>query len=207
MIVKRYTLGMYQTNCYLLVDETSGECAVIDPGCVCDDLENEIEFKNYDVKYIILTHGHFDHIGGLEHYMSKYDKATVLMHKYDVDSVLAEYDVFNVAMKNKENVVKKITLQIDGAVFLLGSCDLEIIHTPGHSSGSVCIFADSILFSGDTLFELSIGRTDFVDGNFSEIEQSIRKLYKLPDATIVYPGHGETTTIGKEKISNPFVRL
>ncbi len=207
MIVKTYVLGMYQTNCYLLVDEITKECAIIDPGYISVMLENEIDNNEYAVKYIVFTHGHFDHIGGLEHYISKYDKSLVLMHESDVKSILAEYDVFNIYMNDKENVVKSITLQEDGDVFLLGSNELKVIHTPGHTNGGVCLYAEGILFSGDTLFNHSIGRTDFIDGNFKELKNSIKKLYGLPDNTVVYPGHGESTTILDEKMGNPFVRV
>ena len=208
MIISRYILGMYETNCYLLVDEKTKECAIIDPGYVCDELDKEIDYNNYCVKYIIFTHGHFDHIGGLEHYKSKYEKSTVLMHKNDVESILLGYDVFNVAMKNKENIVKSITLHTDGDVFKLGDSELKVFHTPGHTKGGVCLYSDGILFSGDTLFKYSIGRTDFIDGDFNELKKSIMKLYEvLPDNTVVYPGHGACTTIAEEKVGNPFVRL
>lgn len=207
MLVKKYTLGMYQTNCYLLIDENTGECAIIDPGYVSDVLDRQIDSNDYDVKYIIFTHGHFDHTGGMEYYMSKYDKSTVIMHKNDIESILSEYDVFNVNVKNKQETVKKITLHQDGDVIFLGTNELKIIHTPGHTKGGVCIYTDGILFSGDTLFDHSIGRTDFIDGDFNQLKNSIKKLYELPDSTIVYPGHGDSTTIADEKNGNPYVRV
>lgn len=208
MIVKRYVLGMYQTNCYLVADEITKECAIIDPGTVSENLEKDIDSNDYAVKYIIFTHGHFDHIGGLEYYMLKYEKSTVLMHKEDVFCILEEYDIFNIDMVDKEKTVKNITLHDESNVFSLGDKFLKIIHTPGHTKGGVCIYTDGILFSGDTLFEHSIGRTDFICGDFNELKSSIKeKLYKLPDNTVVYPGHGDTTTILEEKIGNPYVRV
>ena len=207
MIINRYVLGMCQTNCYLVVDENSGECIVIDPGSMSQKLESDIETNNYTVKYIIFTHGHFDHIGGMEHYMNKYDKSLVVMHKNDIEAIVNEIDVFYVDMKNKENTVKKITLHSDSDVVSIGDTELSIIHTPGHTKGGICLYTDGVLFSGDTLFERSIGRTDFPGGDFKVLEASIKKLYNLPDNTVVYPGHGDTTTILDEKNGNPFVRL
>lgn len=206
MIIKKFVLGMYQTNCYLLVDEHTKECAIIDPGFISDKLDSEIIDNGYSVKYIIFTHGHFDHIGGMEYYMSKYKKSLVLMHKNDVDSILSEYDVFYIDMKNKSKTVKDIALHNDGDTFALGNNDLRIIHTPGHTKGGVSIYSKGVLFSGDTLFAGSIGRTDFIDGDFDELKNSIKKLYTLPNDTIVYPGHGESTTIEYEKKENPYVR-
>lgn len=206
MIVKKYNVGMYQTNCYLLVDEKSKECVIIDPGDVSEKLNLDISSNNYNVKFIIFTHGHFDHIGGMEYYMSLFEKSTVLMHKFDILSVLAEYDVFNIFMKNKGETVKKITLHSENNKYVLGDTEICIIHTPGHSRGGISVYVDGILFSGDTLFKHSIGRTDFIDGDFDELKKSVRKLYELPDDTVVYPGHGDSTTIINEKINNPYVR-
>ena len=188
MIIKRYVLGICQTNCYLIIDENTNEGAIIDVGEISPLLEHNIEVENCSVKYIIFTHGHFDHIGGLEYYSSKYENAVVLMHKNDVDAIVKGYDVFSTSMNDLESTVKKITLHNDGDVFKLGEIILNIIHTPGHSKGSVCIHCDNVLFSGDTLFERSVGRTDFVNGNFNELEKSVLKLYTiLSDDTKVYP--------------------
>ena len=129
MIIKKYVLGMCQTNCYLIVDENSKECAIIDVGDVCPQLEEDIDAGNYSVKHIIFTHGHFDHIGGLEYYMLKYDKSTVLMHKNDVEAIACNYDVFCANMKDKEKTLKNITLHNDGDIFTLGDTKLRIIYT------------------------------------------------------------------------------
>ena len=206
MVIKSYVLGMCQTNCYLLFDEVTKECVIIDPGCESALLDKEIEENELCVKYIVFTHGHFDHIGGLQHYISKYDTAIVSMHNSDVEAVMSEYDVFYVDMANKEYIMNSISLHNDGDVIEIGNVKLNIIHTPGHTNGGVCFYTEGVLFSGDTLFKKSIGRTDFIFGDFGIIEKSIRKLYELPEDTIVYPGHGESTTISEEKISNPFVR-
>lgn len=207
MIIKRYTLGMCQTNCYLVYDEITKECAIIDPGCASAQLDTEIDTNNLNVKHIIFTHGHFDHIGGLEYYVSKYNNAVSSMHKCDVEAVLSECDVFYVDIENKEQVVKSLTLHNDKDVFCIGNIKLQVLHTPGHTNGGVCVYSDGVLFSGDTLFQRSIGRTDFIYGDFGVLEKSIKKLYELPDDTVVYPGHGDCTTISEEKTGNPFVRV
>lgn len=207
MILKKYVLGMYQTNCYMLADEKTKECAIIDPGYISEQLEKDIKSNDLFVKYIIFTHGHFDHIGGMEYYMSKFDKSAVFMHKNDVLAILSGYDIFQVNMNNTEETVKKITLHNDGDVFSVGDIKISVIHTPGHTKGGVCLYTNGMLFSGDTLFEHSIGRTDFIDGNFEQLKDSIKnRLYKLPEDTVVYPGHGDSTTILEEKTGNPFVR-
>ena len=206
MIVYKFNVGFYQTNCYLLVDEDSKQCAIIDPGDVCNELDKCIIDNDYSVKYIFFTHGHFDHIGGMEYYMSKFDDSLVLMDINDVESIKKKYDVFNANLKNIENTVKNIALHKVGAQYKLGNKNIDVINTPGHSKGSISLYIDGILFSGDTLFEHSIGRTDFIDGNFEELKKSIQLLYKLPDNTRVYPGHGDVTTIFNEKHNNPYVR-
>ena len=207
MTIKNYALGMCQTNCYLIFDETTKECAIIDPGCASTQLDDEIESNNLSVKCIIFTHGHFDHIGGLAYYVSKFNNAVVSMHKRDVDAILSEHDVFYVDIDNKDFFVKSITLHNDGDVFTIGDVKLKVIHTPGHTNGGVCLYSDGILCSGDTLFKRSIGRTDFIYGDFGLLEKSIKKLYDLPEDTVVYPGHGDSTTILEEKTENPFVRV
>ena len=207
MIIKRYTLGMCQTNCYLLYDEITKEAIIIDPGCVSTQLDTEIEINNLTVKYIIFTHGHFDHIGGLEYYVSKYHNAIVSMHKCDVEAILSGVDVFYIDIDDKEILVKFVTLHNDGDELYIGNIRLQLILTPGHTNGGVCVYSDGVLFSGDTLFRRSIGRTDFIYGDYSVLEKSIKKLYELPDDTVVYPGHGDSTTILEEKTDNPFVRL
>lgn len=206
MIIKKFPIGLYETNCYVLTDEETGCCAIIDPADISISLENYINTNKFDVKYMIFTHGHFDHIGGGFHYSEKYN-AEVLIHTDDAICLTDERANFIYPAPYEFVPVKPTTLLQDGDIITIGQTKLNVIHTPGHTIGSISLYFDGNLFSGDTLFYRSIGRTDFPGGSFSALEQSILKLYNLPDNTIVYPGHGDTSVIADEKKSNPFVRL
>jgi len=206
MIIEKIPVGIFETNCYIFGDNLSKEVIIIDPGDEADKIINVIEINNYIVKYIIITHGHFDHILAIKDIKNKYN-IKIAIHKND-----AEYLSNN--NLNLSSTVPNITFEgitpdiivKDGDILNLGKYKLEIIHTPGHTDGGICIKIDDILFSGDTLFRGSIGRTDFPSGSFDKIEASIKKLYTLKDDTKIYPGHGSFTNIGREKRSNPFVR-
>ncbi len=206
MIIETIPLGIYATNCYIFGDSLSKEVVIIDPADEANKIINIIEKNNYIVKYIIITHGHFDHILALKDIKQKYN-APVAIHKDDAEylsnnNANLSVDVPNVKI---ESVTADIILN-DGDVINLGKYKLEIIHTPGHTNGGICIKADDVLFSGDTLFLNSIGRTDLPTGSFDKLEASIKKLYTLGDNIKVYPGHGPSTTIGQEKRTNPYVR-
>lgn len=206
MIIETIPAGIYATNCYIFGDSLSKEVVIIDPADEANKIINIIEKNNYIVKYIIITHGHFDHILALKDIKQKYN-APVAIHKSDAEylsnnSLNLSTNIPNISLGS---VTPDIILN-DGDILNLGEYNLEIIHTPGHTNGGICIKANDILFSGDTLFNNSIGRTDFPEGSFDKIEESIKKLYTLEDNTKVYPGHGTSTTIVHEKQSNPFVR-
>ena len=206
MLVKKYTAGMYRTNCYLVIDENTKECAIIDCTDVVPGMDEYIESNKLSVKYIIFTHGHFDHIGGLSYYFDKY-KPAVAIHSFDANCLTDEKANFTYPAPYKFIPVKPTTLLSDGDKIKIGGITLNVIHTPGHTKGGICLYEDGCLFSGDTLFYRSVGRTDFPGGSFEEIKKSVLKLFELPDNTKVYPGHGEETTIAEEKFENPFVRV
>lgn len=206
MKFKRLPLGIYQANCYILWDEDTAKAAVIDPGGDFEELREYIEKSNLSVEYIILTHGHGDHIGAAIEAKDYYG-AEVMIHKDD-------YDMLKNNEKNYSRMMGYPKIEIvadkslnDGDTINLGALSMHVIHTPGHTRGSICIKCGDIVFSGDTLFAGSIGRTDLEGGSFEDIIRSINeKLLILPDSTEIYPGHGPATTIDVERRNNPFLR-
>ena len=205
MIIECFTIGLYQTNSYVITDENTKLSAIIDPAGVSEEMEEYIESNGLCVKYIIFTHGHFDHIAGSHHYSEKYNP-DILIHADDSVCLTDETANFTYPAYYDFKPVKPSTLLHDGDAISLGDSEIQVIHTPGHTPGGICLVCGDILVSGDSLFYRSIGRTDFKGGSFSVLRNSIQKLYKLPANTMVYPGHGCSTTIDEEKTQNPFVR-
>ena len=205
MEFKRLPLGIYQANCYIIYDENTKETAVIDPGGGFPEIKSFIEANGLKVKYIIITHGHGDHIGALRE-LKDYTGAVVCIHSEDNDMLKSSRMNFSAEMGCPTEMTADRLVE-DGDILELGSTKLNIIHTPGHSRGGVCIYSEGTLFSGDTLFACSIGRTDLAGGSFEEIISSIKgKLLTLPEETAVYPGHGPSSTILIEKKRNPFLQ-
>ena len=205
MKFKRLPLGIYQANCYVLFDEKTKESAVIDPSGDFPEIKSYTETNGLKVKYIIITHAHGDHIGALQE-LKDYTGAAVCIHEGDYDMLKSKSRNFTEALGGPVVEMTADKLLSDGDVLWLGDTKLEIIHTPGHSKGGICIYSEGSLFSGDTLFACSIGRTDLEGGSFQEIIISIKnKLLILPEATEVYPGHGSSSTILIEKKRNPFL--
>lgn len=206
MEFKRLPLGIYQANCYILYDENTKETAVIDPGGDFPEIKSFIEDNGLKVKYIIITHGHGDHIGALRE-LKDYTDAVVCIHKEDNEMLRNSSMNYTAEMGYPPVEMSADRLLSGGDELMLGDTKLSIIHTPGHSLGGVCIYCEGSLFSGDTLFACSIGRTDLAGGSLDEIIASIKgKLLTLPDDTAVYPGHGPSSTILIEKKRNPFLK-
>lgn len=199
-------LPVYGTNTYLVWDEESREAILIDPAAPSEMLWNEIQRDGLKLNLIIITHGHGDHIGGNNYFT---EKALVPTGIHRRDAAMLLDPSLNLSSYMGDGIVApEATIFLDdGMKLTLGKSELLVLHTPGHTPGGICLYTDNYLFSGDTLFAASIGRSDFPGGDESLLKSMIQtKLFALPDETIVLPGHGPYTTIGQEKKENPFVR-
>lgn len=191
--------GSYMTNCYIVIDEITNESIIIDPGDDAERLLDEFNKTGSHLNFIILTHGHADHTAAVAEFRSKY-AVDVYMSKKDSELIEKEEYMFGEKNENANKFIK------DGDVLKFGSKNVKCIETPGHTPGGMCYLIENSLFSGDTLFNNSVGRTDFPGGDYAAIISSIKnKLMKLDDNIKVYPGHGSETTIGFERRSNPFL--
>ena len=201
MQIERVIITPFDTNTYILSD--SGETVIIDPGLMAEDILAKVPV-DYKVKYVILTHGHFDHIMAVSKIKAKTGCA-VLIHEFDAPmlesaekSLAAKYAI------PQENIAADRLLK-EGDKISFGNISLTVIHTPGHTMGSVCFLKDDILFSGDTLFLNTIGI--YQRENKDIMQSSLKKLLALPENITVYPGHGEKKTIGQERIYNPYAKF
>ncbi len=207
MKLERFGLGIYETNCYLVIDEDTKKVAVVDPGDAPDEFLNYFEKKGYELEAILLTHGHWDHITGVEDLVAKYGAKVYAMK--------TEQEFLKNAAWNRSAMQPRTVVLEDGIEFLeggeelnLAGCKIQVIPTPGHTAGGCCYYiaSENVLFSGDTLFADCVGRTDLPTGNEKTLQKSIREnLFVLPEATVVYPGHMQHTTIGHEKKYNMYV--
>ena len=205
MDIKLYYTGPMQVNTYLCADAETKKAFIVDPGGPSKYLENYVASNGYEVEYIILTHGHGDHICGVPYFKELW-KCPLVGHKDDIY-------LFNDARENlslqfmgqKIEFIPEILVN-DGDILKVGNMELKILHTPGHTLGGISILVDNVLFSGDTLFADSIGRTDFKGGSYPQLKESVyTKMFCLPDDTHVLPGHMGQTNIGHEKLYNPFL--
>lgn len=202
MNIKRIISSLYTQNCYVFWENNVG--GVIDPGSDFEKIDKFITENNIEIKEILLTHSHFDHISSAKKLADEYNLPVKMAYKEK--DVLEEPEnslEFNFEMPDNFQYFN------EGDVINVGNISLRVIETPGHTKGSVCFYyeEEKVLFSGDTLFKSTVGRWDLPTGNFSDLEKSIlNKLYTLPEDVKVYSGHGFTTTIGKEKETNGVVR-
>ncbi|MBP7055949.1 MAG: MBL fold metallo-hydrolase [Candidatus Omnitrophica bacterium] len=194
-IIKRFVVGPMGVNCYLVADPDTGETCLIDPGADPDAMKSYIKEKGLDLKFIIITHGHGDHIAA-----NGYFNVPIYIHKDDADFLadpaknLSKYFLFAVTSPKASRLLE------DGEVVRLGKLSFTVIHTPGHTPGSISLKLGGSIFTGDTLFCGGVGRTDFAYSDEEALWHSINdKLFREPGGTVIYPGHGESSTIGQEK--------
>jgi glyoxylase-like metal-dependent hydrolase (beta-lactamase superfamily II) len=203
--VERLVVGPLFSNCYIVWDDKLKEGAIIDPGEDAHLILKRVMEIGLKIKYILATHGHFDHVAAVAP-LKREIEAKFLAHKDDFFFIEGGRESALRWGFEIEQPPKPDGFIEDGDIINIGGFQLRVLHTPGHSPGGVSYLHEGMVFGGDTLFHGNIGRTDFRMGSFEELKRSIKMLYKLPDDTIVYTGHGPFTTIGEEKRFNPFVR-
>ena len=204
--IGRMMLGVCQTNCYFVYREGSSKVIFIDPADYGEQIFKAMKDNGFEVAAILLTHGHFDHIWGCSK-LRQLTSAPVYAYEGEED-VLLSSDLNVSAGAGRACTVKANTLLKDGEEVTIEGMTFKLIATPGHTQGSCCYYFEeaNMLISGDTLFEESVGRTDLPTGSMSTLVRSVKdKLFELPDDVVVYPGHGDSTTIGHEKKYNPFI--
>lgn len=197
----------YGANCWVLIDEESSEFALIDPSpsgeAFLEFLEKR-DLKKENLKYILLTHGHFDHITGADE-IRDISGAPLCVHEADSDFLTTDKNAYKYFFREDLIMRPAEIILCDGDVLTLGKSEIKVVSTPGHTEGSVCFFVGDNIYTGDTLFDRSIGRTDLVGGNQAKLEESLRKLISLDRDYNIYPGHGSVSTISKQIKFNPYL--
>lgn len=197
MIIKYVYIPNGYTNCYILADEKTKAAAIINPGDTVPEIKELVKKDNLDVRAIFLTHGHYDHVGGVAALRKKYKDIPVYLHPED-------------AGKDTElmptRALDPVTLWRDGDVVMVGELQVEVLHTPGHSAGSVTLRCQDVLFTGDTLFTQSVGRTDFPGGSQEALMASLKRLGELEGDYQVLPGHDTFTSLDQERQGNPYLK-
>ena len=203
MILKKLVVGSFASNCYIVSSESTKEGMIIDAGADAKQILKSVNDLGLNIRFIVLTHGHPDHIGAVKG-VKEATGAEVAIHADDARSLrrLSLSTIYNLSSPPPPDRLLK-----DGDSIDVGDLHFSVLHTPGHSPGGICLLGHGVVFSGDTLFSNSIGRTGFPSSSHHQLMDSIyTKLMTLPDDTIVCPGHGPDTTIGTERRSNPFLR-
>lgn len=208
MILKMLEVGPFASNCYIVGSEATKEGMIIDPGAEADTILQNVRQLGLDIKLIVLTHAHMDHIGALRA-VKEATGAPIAIHEAEENGGLMQgmAKMFGMVMTGSfRSPPKPDRLLKDGDTLEVGDLSFTVIHTPGHSPGGISLYGHGVVFSGDTLFNFGIGRYDLPGCNYANLVDSLSKLMSLPDETIVLPGHGPETTIANERQYNPFLR-
>lgn len=206
MFVKCLVVGEVQTNCYIVAADGSEKCVIMDPGDYADYILSEVNKAGYVIEAVLLTHGHFDHILAVDAIRKK---TGCKIYAYEEERRLLKDPKLNVSVACGPGISENADVYLkEGDTVDAAGLSFKVIATPGHTVGSVCYYVEdeAVIFSGDTLFEMSVGRTDLPTGSTGTLIRSIKeKLFTLPDDITVYPGHGPATSIGYEKQNNMFI--
>ncbi len=194
MQILTVTGGMLQTNCYLVWNEGAKDCVVIDPGFEATEILVQLRAQGKKVAAILLTHGHFDHVGGVKA-LAEETGCKVYLHKEDL----------GLPTQMTAGIISATDYYGEGDVLQLAGLRLQVLHTPGHTPGSVCLQCENVIFTGDTLFAGSCGRTDFPGGSYTQMRESLNRLATLPGDFHVLSGHGQPTTLEAERRNNPYI--
>ncbi|OCL25143.1 MBL fold metallo-hydrolase [Orenia metallireducens] len=207
MFIKRLAVGALSVNCYIVADEESKEAVVIDPGAQAKAILKVINDNNLKVKYVINTHGHNDHIAANSQLLEETD-AQLLIHKDDAEFLQnseLNLSFFIGEMGQQLECPKADRLLEDGEEIECGSLVFSVIHTPGHTPGSICLKLENILFTGDTIFARGVGRTDFPMGSYSALRKSIERILEFKEDLKICPGHGPESTLNRARSENSYI--
>ena len=208
MIFETIVVGHLAVNCFILGCETTREAVIVDPGADAQRVLDAVKKLDLKVRYVINTHGHFDHVGGNSKVVAA-TGAPLLVHEADIPFLSRASDVAVMYGLQAENSPAPAEFLKDGMIIPFGTCSIKVFHTPGHTPGGCCLYLESEgkVITGDTLFADSVGRTDFPGSSHEALITGIReKLLVLPEQTAVYPGHGPATTIGHERRHNEYLQ-
>ena len=204
MLVERFVVGALEVNCWVVADEASHEAMVVDPGDEPDRIEDWLKEKKLKAKYLVCTHSHFDHVGGLPE-LKEATKADIILHKAELPIYERAAEMARLWGFQLETLPKPDRFVAEGDEITVGSLRFKVWHTPGHSPGGICLVTPEAVFTGDSLFAGSIGRTDLPGGDYESLMKSLQRLAALPGDTAVYAGHGPASRVSREKASNPFL--
>lgn len=204
MKIETFVVGQLQNNCYIIYDQDTRESLVVDPGDEPDRVQDFIKESGLTIKYIVCTHAHFDHIGALLEIKAS-TGAEIVIHKSDLPIYLSAQQHAAMWGFQIDPLPEPELFVSEGDILTLGQIRFQVMHTPGHSPGGICLFGEGVLITGDTVFAGSVGRTDLPGGDILELKKSFARIMSLPPSTQILPGHGPSSTVHREKTTNFFM--